>query len=101
MKAFRRTIFDLIKLLLFWVLVFDFERILFSLHNWDKLEGISFGEWLMAFVHSFRLDLATAAALSALPFLILSLRFVITGKWVNRLFFIILAIEVLAKCFYS
>ena len=99
MKAFRRTIFDLIKLLLFWVIVFDFERILFSLHNWDKLEGVSFGEWLLAFVHSFRLDLATAAALSALPFLILSLRFVITGKWVNRMFFIILAIEVLANAF--
>jgi len=99
MNAFKRTIFDLIKLLLFWVLVFDFERILFSLHNWDKLEGVSFGEWMLAFAHSFRLDLATAAALSTLPFLILSLRFVVTGKWINRTFFVLLAIEVLANAF--
>lgn len=99
MKAFRRTIFDLIKLLFFWVLLFDFERILFSIHNWDKLDGVSFWEWLQAFAFSFRLDVATAAALSALPFLFLSIRFIIPHRNIHRAFFTILLLEVLINAF--
>jgi len=57
------------KLLLFWLLVFDLQRILFSIHNWEKLESISMLEWMGAFVHSIRLDLATGALLSFLPLL--------------------------------
>jgi phosphoglycerol transferase MdoB-like AlkP superfamily enzyme len=60
---------DAFKMLLFWILVFDFHRLLFSMHHWGKLKDTSIGEWLLSFVFSFRLDLGTAAALSAIPFL--------------------------------
>lgn len=60
---------DALKLLLFWIICFDIHRILFSIHHYNKLKGVGFFEWLESFFFSFRLDLATAAALSVLPFL--------------------------------
>ena len=95
MNAFKQTIFDTIKLLIFWVLLFDIERILFSIHNWNKFSNVNIGEWLLAFVYSFRLDMATAAALSILPLLILVFRFIIPGKWFRPFFFTVFAIEIL------
>ncbi len=95
MNAFKQTIFDTIKLLIFWVLLFDIERILFSIHNWNKFSNVNIGEWLLAFVYSFRLDMATAAALSILPLLILVFRFIIPGKWFRPIFFTVFAIEIL------
>ena len=99
MNAIKHTIFDLVKLLLFWILLFDFERILFSIHNWDKFTHVSISEWMLAFVYSFRLDIATAAALSTLPLIILTFRFIFPGKWSKVVFFIILTLEVLINSF--
>ena len=99
MNTVKSTIYDILKLLLFWVLLFDIERILFSIHNWDKFIDVKMSEWLLAFVYSFRLDMATAAALSTLPLLVLVFRFIIPGKWVRPTFIAVLGIEVLLNAF--
>ena len=99
MNTVKRTIYDILKLLLFWVLLFDIERILFSIHNWDKFIDVKMSEWLLAFVYSFRLDIATAAALSTLPLLVLVFRFIVPGKWVRPTFIAVLGIEVLLNAF--
>lgn len=65
LRPFREAL----KLLLFWIICFDIHRILFSIHHFHKLKDVGLGEWLLAFVYSFRVDLATAAALSVTPFL--------------------------------
>lgn len=94
MLILRSTFLNIFKLLLFWVIVFDIQRILFSIHNWDKFKEIGFGEWLQAFVYSLRLDLATAGMLSLLPILFLTIHFISPGKWTFRLFKITLLFEV-------
>ncbi len=83
-----RPLRDVLLLMLFWILCFDFHRIVFSFHHWGKLKDVGFGEWLLSFIYSFRLDLATAAALSAIPFLFIALShffswkgFSFLGKW--------------------
>ena len=84
-----------LKLFALWIFLFDFQRILFSIHNWSKLEGVSFGEWLLIFFYSIRLDIATAAYLSVLPLLILCIGLIIDRKWMRQVFFYVLMFEVL------
>ena len=79
--------------MVFWILLFDAQRLLFSIHHWGKLEGVSFGEWLLTFVYSLRLDMATAAYLSFLPLLMLSLSTVVKRLWIDRSFYYILLME--------
>lgn len=95
MQLLKHIVFQTFKLLLLWVLLFDFQRILFSFHNWNKFEGTSFGDWLLTFVYSFRLDIATAAFLSILPLLILSIRYAHPARWNRLLFLGIVLVEVL------
>lgn len=99
MNLLKPTTFTILKLLLFWVLVFDFERILFSIHNWDKFAEISFIDWLLAFVYSLRLDLATAALLSFIPLLFLVIHFLYPNRWSKGTFFSVLFVEVILCAF--
>lgn len=94
MIMLKSTVLNLLKLLLFWVILFDMQRILFSFHNWDKFSTISWGDWFLAFIYSFRLDLATAGLLSILPLIALIIYFLSPKKWSFRLFKIILISEV-------
>ena len=89
----KTLFFQFLKLFLFWILVFDFQRILFSIHNWDKFAAVSIWEWLGAFFYSLKLDLGTAGALSILPALFLSLRVISNQKWINISFYAILFAE--------
>lgn len=89
----KKLFLQFLKLFLFWILVFDFQRILFSIHNWNKLEGISFKEWLGAFIYSFKLDLGTAGALSILPALFLSARLITSARWTRVVFYTVLFTE--------
>lgn len=91
----KNTVFSIFKLLLFWILFFDVGRILFSIHNAGKFTNVSLVEWLLAFFYSIRIDLASAAVLSALPLLILVLSYIWPGKWSKPVFLTILSIEVL------
>lgn len=90
MKAFLRPFGDALLLIAFWIICFDLHRILFSVHHWGKLSTVGFGEWLLAFVYSFRLDLATACALAALPFIFRLVEHYGKWKWNYRLFRIVL-----------
>jgi phosphoglycerol transferase MdoB-like AlkP superfamily enzyme len=94
-RLLKSTGSSILKLLLFWVIIFDIERILFSIHNWSKFSDIGFGEWLLAFVYSLRLDLATAALLSLFPIVLLVLFFVYPNKWIKRSFYWVVFIEFL------
>ena len=89
----KKLFFQFFKLFLFWILVFDFQRILFSIHNWNKFQGVSLWEWLGAFIYSLKLDLGTAGALVILPALILSLQLITHKKWVKILFRGIILLE--------
>ncbi len=77
---------DLLLLVLFWILCFDFHRLAFSLHHFEKLSDVPFGEWLMTFIYSFRVDLAAAAALSAVPFVFRTLAHYFSWKGFNFLY---------------
>ena len=99
MKAIGKISLKLAALFLFWILVFDFQRILFSIHNWNKFSEVSFLEYLGVFVHSIRLDLSMAAILSAIPLLFLSVYVLWSNIWFKRLFILILMIEVVICAF--
>lgn len=99
MKAIGKISLKLAALFLFWILVFDFQRILFSIHNWNKFSEVSFLEYLGVFVHSIRLDLAMAAILSAIPLIFLSVYLLWSNKWFKRLFILVLLMEVVICAF--
>lgn len=94
MKQLSNVFVSFAKLFAFWILLFDFQRILFSIHNWEKFEGVSFGEWLLAFFYSIRLDASMAAYLCVIPLLVLCIRFVHPAKWNKALFYSFLMFEV-------
>jgi phosphoglycerol transferase MdoB-like AlkP superfamily enzyme len=93
--ALKQILFSIIKLLALWIVIFDVQRIVFSIHNWSKFEGISIPEWLGAFIFSFRLDLATAALLSVIPLLFLVAYILYPQKWFRYFFYGSLFIEIL------
>lgn len=81
--------------LLFWILFFDAQRLLFSVIHFDVFEksGISFP---LIFIYSLRLDLATAGFLSAIPLFFLLLLKFHNHKWLRLLFYGIVGLEILA-----
>lgn len=85
-----RPLRDALLLVIFWIICFDVQRILFSIHHWGKLSAVGTGECLQAFFYSFRLDLATACALSVLPFIVRLFGHYSSRKWTFRAFRIVL-----------
>jgi phosphoglycerol transferase MdoB-like AlkP superfamily enzyme len=55
--------------LIFWVIQFHFQRLVFLTVHFSKLADAKFLELIRIFFESFRLDIATAALLSAFPLL--------------------------------
>lgn len=82
-------------LLLFWVLLFDFQRLLFSIHNIDKAFENGFWEWILVFFHSIRLDIATGSALSILPLITLTVFFIFRSRHFYTAFKVVLILEVI------
>lgn len=99
MIRLKQTCIAILKLLLFWVVVFDIERLLFSIHNYNKFANVSFGEWLLAFVYSLRLDIATGALLSFIPLVFLVVHYLYPKKWARFLFYTVLLVEVIISAF--
>lgn len=64
---------QVLKFIVFWWLVFTFQRVLFSIHHADLVLSSGWGEFLGVFFQSFRLDLAMIGfiALATLPFWLL------------------------------
>jgi hypothetical protein len=94
-KITKILIRNFFLLLVFWVLFFDVQRILFSLIHYDVFEkaGVSFP---LIFINSLRLDLATAGFLSVIPLLFVFLLKFYNHKWLRILFYTIFGIEILA-----
>lgn len=65
----KTRLYFLVKLLFFWIVLFDAMRLLFMFHNAKKITAAGWLETGKAFVHSLQLDLSTAAILSIGPFL--------------------------------
>src|SRR5690554_289972 len=95
MKILKKTGLAFVLLLLFWILVFDFQRILFTIHNLDKVSESSFWDWIQVFFHSIRLDLATGSMLSVLPFLFITSYIVFQKRFLLTIFKVILIAELL------
>src|SRR5690554_39420 len=95
MKIIKKTGLAFILLLVFWILVFDFQRILFSIHNLDKVSESSFWEWIQVFFHSIRLDVATGSMLSAIPFILITSYIVFQKNFLFIIFKVILVVELI------
>ncbi len=99
MQNLRYVFSATLKLLVFWIIVFDFQRILFSIHNWDKFQDVFWGDWFLTFFYSIRLDITTGAYLSLLPLLALTIRFLHPVKWTKIVFFGVLLFELIIVSF--
>lgn len=99
MDRLSHTALLVLKMLLFWVLIFDFQRLIFSIHHWGKLADVSLGDWFLTFIYSFRLDLSTAAYLSILPLLVLIVQLVSNAKWLRKVFVAVIFIEAVVLAF--
>jgi len=87
----RYILSSFFRQLLFWILFFNFTRLVFVLYYINLLivEKIHFPEVLGVFYHSFKLDLATACYFMLFPFLILFIQSVYNPRWlriVNRVY---------------
>lgn len=95
MKIIKKIGLAFVSLLFFWVLVFDFQRILFSIHNLKKLSETSFWEWILVFFHSIRLDIAMGSYLSAIPILFIVSYIVFKKRFLFIIFKVVLIIELI------
>ncbi|MDG1438147.1 MAG: LTA synthase family protein, partial [Emcibacteraceae bacterium] len=86
-------------LLLFWILLFDFQRLLFSIHNWDKFQDVSWIEWCLTVSYSIRLDLSTGGFLSVIPLFFIAVYLVKSFKLTRAVFLGIILIEALICSF--
>jgi len=94
MQLAKQFTLHFLKLLLFWILLFDFQRILFSIHNWDKFQDVSWAEWFLAFIYSIRLDVSTGGFLGVVPLFFIAIYLVKPSKITRVLFLGIILVEV-------
>jgi phosphoglycerol transferase MdoB-like AlkP superfamily enzyme len=79
-------------LFVYWLILFDFQRVVFSLMHFDVFTKGGW-EYVGIFFYSLRLDFATAAFLSAslvLSFFVLSH---VHNRWTKLLFYVLLGLE--------
>ena len=99
MKIAKELVFYFLKLFLFWVLLFDFQRVLFSVHNWGKFNDFNYSDWFLSFIYSIPLDLSTASFLSILPLLFILVYIIYPSKVTFRIFTYLIIIEALICSF--
>jgi len=92
-KILQQIGIALLLVFLFWLLIFDLQRIVFSIHNIMKFHDINFFTWLRAFLSSLRLDLSTAAYLSFLPLFFVFIGICWQQKWAFICFKVVLWTE--------
>ena len=69
---------------LFWIGYFVLARILFLLYQNELSFELGFTEWVLVFVHGFRMDLSSAGYIMALVGLLLVFTSFSNGKWIHR-----------------
>jgi phosphoglycerol transferase MdoB-like AlkP superfamily enzyme len=81
----KRIIRSFLRQLLFWILFFDFTRLVFILYHFRLIiaEKIGFLDILGVFWYSIKLDLATACYIMIIPFMLLLIQSVWSPKWFN------------------
>src|ERR1035438_651891 len=81
----KKIIFSFLRQLLFWILFFDFTRVVFLLYHFRLIiaENIRFFDILGVFWYSIKLDLATAAYILIIPFLLLLIQSIWSPRWFN------------------
>lgn len=73
----------IIRLLLFWLAFFALYRLLFILY-YHKVLSSHLSETFLSFVYGFRLDLSTACAATAIPFLFWAIQQFFKNRWIHR-----------------
>lgn len=81
----RSTLLTFFRQFLFWILFFNFSRLIFLIFNNNILraEKIPMSEISGVFYYSFKLDFATACYIMVIPFLLLVVGFVLKKKWLR------------------
>jgi phosphoglycerol transferase MdoB-like AlkP superfamily enzyme len=81
----RKITLSFLSQLLFWILFFNLTRLIFVIYYLHIIivEKIQFLEVLGIFLHSFKLDLATACYILIIPFLILFVQSLKSPAWLN------------------
>ncbi|MCK9204369.1 MAG: sulfatase-like hydrolase/transferase [Bacteroidales bacterium] len=84
-QIMRKIIYSFVRQLVFWILFFNFTRLIFVLYHLTiiRIEKISFLEVLGVFYHSFKLDLATSCYFLLIPFLLLIIQSLWSPRWFN------------------
>ena len=99
MNLFYPSVKSYFKLFFFWVLFFDIQRLLFSLHNFDKVSQLDFIDFIGVFWYSIRLDLAMAAFLNLPLLVVVLLHYIVQKKWSNSIIWIIISLEIALVAF--
>ncbi len=83
--AMRAIFYSFFKLVLFWLIVFNFWRILFLLYYflYLKADEIPIFEAIKSVYAAFALDLSTAAYISVIPLLLLIIKALVKAKAVD------------------
>ncbi len=83
----RKIIISLLKLFLFWIIIFFILRAVFLVYHFGfiKLDGISFGEAIASFYYGLKLDVSVASYILLIPFLLLFLQSIILKNWINTI----------------
>ena len=91
MKVFKNYIFDIIRIYLFWILIFSLSRIAFVVTNYSliKAEGASLQDLLPVFYHSFELDLSMASYFMVINFIFLSIDIFVKTSFFQRIIHVI------------
>jgi phosphoglycerol transferase MdoB-like AlkP superfamily enzyme len=82
----KKILLSLCLGLVFWILFFNFTRLVFLVYfsGIISVEGIHFSEVSGAFIHSLKLDIATACYFMVFPFFICVIQSVWSPGWLNR-----------------
>src|ERR1039458_34402 len=85
LSSMKKIIFSFLRQLLFWILFFDFTRVVFLLYNFRLIlaEKIGLSNIVGVFWYSLKLDLATAGYIMIFPFLLLLIQSIWSPRWFN------------------
>lgn len=81
----KKVIYSFLRQLLFWILFFDFTRVVFLLYHFRLIvaEKIRLIDIFGVFWYSLNLDLATAGYILIIPFLLLIIQSIWSPRWFN------------------
>ncbi|MCK9612930.1 MAG: sulfatase-like hydrolase/transferase [Bacteroidales bacterium] len=81
----RQIIISFLKQFLFWLVIFNILRVIFSFYNINFLKGVTFIEYIGVFWHSLPLDISAICYIMGLPFIILIIQSFYQTRWIEIL----------------